>query len=113
MYTVTKYLEISAAHKLDLPYDSPCKNLHGHNWQIWVTCQAKELNACGMVCDFAKISKFVKEKLDHKYINNVLIRLNPTAENIAKYICDNIENCVKVIVQESDGNTAIYERENI
>lgn len=110
MYTVTKRLEISGSHKLDLPYKSPCCNLHGHNWIIEVTCQAEELNASGMVVDFAKISKFVKEKFDHQHINNIMIGKNPTAENIAKYICDNVENCIRVKVQESEGNVAIYER---
>ncbi|MBR5271649.1 MAG: 6-carboxytetrahydropterin synthase, partial [Clostridia bacterium] len=32
MYEVRKRLEISAAHKLALNYDSKCTNLHGHNW---------------------------------------------------------------------------------
>lgn len=110
MYTVTKTLEISAAHKLSLNYKSQCTELHGHNWKIQVTCQAEELDVNGMVIDFAKISKFVKEKLDHRYLNNIIISKNPTAENIAKFICDNIPNCVKVTVQESEGNIATYER---
>ena len=34
MYEVKKRFEISAAHKLDLDYDSKCTNFHGHNWII-------------------------------------------------------------------------------
>lgn len=110
MYTVIKKLEISAAHKLDLPYESPCRNLHGHNWKIEVVCQAEELDGAGMVVDFAKIKKAVNETFDHKYINNVMVGKNPTAENIAKFICGKVPNCVKVVVQESEGNIAIYEK---
>ena len=36
MYEVIKTLEISAAHKLSLPYESKCTSLHGHNWYITV-----------------------------------------------------------------------------
>ena len=37
-----------------------------------------------------------------------LLPFNPTAENIAKWICDQIPECYKVSVQESEGNTATY-----
>lgn len=108
MYTVTKRLEISAAHKLTLDYPSPCTRLHGHNWIIEITCQAKELNEQGMVVDFKHIKSTIECELDHRCLNNVL-PCNPTAENIAKWICDKIPNCVRVKVQESEGNVAIYD----
>ena len=110
MYTVIKRMEISAAHRLSLSYPSKCEQIHGHNWIITVYCRAKELNADGMVVDFTHIKQVVKEQLDHKVINDVL-DLNPTAENIAKWICDQIPPCFKVEVQESEGNTAIYEED--
>ncbi len=110
MYTVTKRVEISSAHSLRLPYESKCRNLHGHNWIIDVTCQSETLNEDGMVLDFVKIKEIVG-KLDHANINEILgDGINPTAENIAKWICDRVPLCVKVSVQESEGNTAIYER---
>lgn len=52
MYTVIKRMEVSAAHSLNLSYQSKCENLHGHNWIITVYCRAKELNADGMVVEF-------------------------------------------------------------
>ena len=36
MYYVRKTLEISAAHRLKLSYESKCSTLHGHNWIITV-----------------------------------------------------------------------------
>lgn len=110
MYTVIKRLEISAAHQLSLSYDSKCCNLHGHNWIITVYCRSKELNADGMVTDFSWIKKVVKDQLDHKVINDVL-PLNPTAENIAYWVCSQVPHCFKVEVQESEGNIAIYEKD--
>lgn len=111
MYTVIKTLEVSGAHKLDLPYESKCKNLHGHNWKIKVFCKSNTLNSCGMVIDFTHIKKWIMETFDHAYINNKMLRLNPTAENIAKMICHQFDCCYKVEIEESEGNLAIYERE--
>ena len=108
MYTVTKCIEVSGAHKLNLPYQSKCKNFHGHNWIIFVTCESETLNDSGMVVDFVEIKDIVME-LDHNNINEVLKGINPTAENIARWICEQVPHCVKVEVQESEGNVAIYE----
>lgn len=110
MYYVQKRIEISAAHNLTLSYESKCEELHGHNWIIYVYCRAKELDRDGMVTDFTHIKRFVKDTFDHKYINEVL-DVNPSAENMARYICDHVKNCYKVSVQESEGNVAIYERD--
>ncbi len=110
MYTVIKRLEISAAHSLELSYPSKCSNLHGHNWIITIYCRAASLNQDGMVTDFSLIKKLVKEELDHKNLNEVLT-FNPTAEQIAAWVCGRVPNCFKVEVQESDGNIAIYEKD--
>jgi 6-pyruvoyltetrahydropterin/6-carboxytetrahydropterin synthase len=108
MYYITKRLEISASHKLTLDYESKCTSLHGHNWIILIHCRAKELNANGMVTDFTHIKTMVMERLDHANLNEV-VDFNPTAENLARWICDNVPNCWRVDVTESEGNTASYE----
>lgn len=110
MYYISKRLEIAGAHQLKLDYESKCQNLHGHNWIVVVYCKSEELNNNGMIIDFKHIKNKIADKLDHKYINDI-VTFNPTAENIAKWICDEIgEKCYKVSVQESEGNIAIYER---
>lgn len=111
MYKVIKRLEISAAHKLNLNYISKCETLHGHNWIIYIYLKSKDLNENGMVYDFTKIKELISHKLDHKNLNDIL-KDNPTAENIARWIADEIgPKCYKVSVQESEGNIAIYERD--
>lgn len=109
MYYVTKRIEISAAHRLLLDYPSKCTCLHGHNWIVTVHCRAEELNAAGMVTDFTHIKEQVMQPLDHACLNDVL-DCNPTAENLARWICDRVPNCWRVDVQESEGNTASYEK---
>ena len=108
MYKIKKRLEISASHKLELDYKSKCQNMHGHNWIIIVYCKSEKLNQNNMVVDFSEIKKIVHEKLDHQNLNEVL-KFIPTAENIAKWIVDNVPKCYKAEVQESEGNTATYE----
>lgn len=110
MYFVSKTIEISAAHRLSLDYESKCSSLHGHNWVITVHCRAQQLDANGMVTDFSHIKRTVMEKLDHACLNDVF-DFNPTAENLARWICDNVPNCWRVDVQESVGNIASYQRD--
>lgn len=110
MYYVKKRLEISAAHRLKLGYDSKCTQIHGHNWIITIECRSRELNADGMVVDFTHIKNKINGILDHKVLNDVL-PFNPTAENIARWIVDMIPGCFRCEVQESEGNTAAYELE--
>ena len=115
LYKVSKRMEIAGSHRLELDYDSPCSNLHGHNWIITVYCASSQLNNNGMVIDFKHIKEEVHDKLDHTYINDI-ININPTAENIACYILEAVNECLsgsagfcyKVEVQESEGNIASY-----
>lgn len=108
MYYVTKRMEIAGSHSLKLDYPSKCSGLHGHNWIITVMCRARELDANGMVSDFSQIKSRIEEYLDHKNFNEVL-PFNPTAENIARWVCSQIPHCYRVEVQESEGNMAAYE----
>lgn len=111
MYYVKKRLEISGAHRLSLNYESKCRNLHGHNWVIEIYMKSSTLDTNGMVMDFTHIKKAISEKLDHQNLNDIF-DFNPTAENIAKWIVDELgTKCYKVSVQESEGNTACYERD--
>ena len=68
---------------------------------VWFTVDYKSLS-------FKKIKEMVHAKMDHQNLNDVF-DFNPTAENIAKWICDTVPHCVKVTVQESEGNVATYE----
>lgn len=112
MYKVKKSMEISGAHHLRLDYESKCTGLHGHNWKVTVYMQSQELDENGMVEDFTRIKERVHSRLDHKCLNDVL-EFNPTAENIARWICEELgEKCYKVKVKESGGNKAVYERDS-
>lgn len=108
MFYVKKRIEITGAHCLKLDYPSKCNNLHGHNWVITVYCKNDVVNQDGMVVDFADIKNHIMQ-LDHKNLNT-LFSFNPTAENIAEYLCNAILFCYRVDVVESENDEATYEK---
>lgn len=112
MYYVRKRLEISACHRLNLSYESKCRQMHGHNWIITVYCKSKTLNADGMVVDFTHIKQKIHGYLDHGNLNE-LLPFNPTAENIARWVCEQFDECYRVDVEESEGNSVTFEKDEL
>lgn len=107
MFYLSKRIDVAFAHRLELDYESKCSRMHGHNAIVTVYCKTERLNNSGMVVDFKEISSKVKALLDHQCANDV-VDFNPTAEQLAEWICRQIPNCYKVSFQESEGNTALY-----
>ena len=113
MFKIKKSFVISASHKLELDYESKCTNRHGHSWTITVYFQSEELNKNGMIMDFAEIKHKIQDKLDHHYLNDVLV-LNTTAENIAFWVCQQFDSCCyRVDVEEEVGSVATYIDEKV
>ncbi|MDD4203114.1 MAG: 6-carboxytetrahydropterin synthase QueD [Candidatus Omnitrophica bacterium] len=118
MYTVKIISDFNGAHNLR-GYEGACENLHGHNWKVEAFVGSETLDNLGMVVDFKVVKKFLFEildKLDHTYLNELspFTEINPTSENIAKYIFDSlsqkIKNLKKINVWETDTSCASYER---
>ena len=91
MYELKVKAAFEAAHRI-AGYPGKCDRLHGHNWQVEVSVNGTELDRLGMLVDFKEVKGLLKDilgKLDHYYLNELppfSQGLNPTAENIAKYI---------------------------
>ena len=107
MYYISKRIEIAFAHQLRLNYESKCQRLHGHNGIATIYCCSEELNENGMVVDFTHVKRCINDRLDHRCLNE-LFDFNPTAEDAARWIADEVPNCYKVTFQESEGNVACY-----
>jgi len=87
---VCKTFQWDCSHCLDLPYESKCKNMHGHTYKIEVELEGG-LDDNGMVMDFVKLKELVNSiSLDHSTINEneffKSMKWNPTAENMVRYI---------------------------
>jgi 6-pyruvoyltetrahydropterin/6-carboxytetrahydropterin synthase len=122
MYILTVEDKFSSAHQLR-GYKGKCENIHGHNWKVVLSVKGKDLNNIGLLIDFndlKSILKKVTEMLDHKNINDVppFEKLNPSSENIAKFISEKIQKELKesfpgvsvdsVTVWESDTSRCSY-----
>lgn len=107
MYYISKRFEIAFAHSLELDSESKCRRVHGHNGVVTIFCCAEHLDRNGMVVDFTAVKRTIADKLDHRMLND-LVDFNPTAENLARWIAEQIPACYKVTFQESEGNVAAY-----
>ncbi len=92
MFEVSVEETFAAGHALR-NYHGKCENVHGHNYRVLVTLEGAELDGAGLLVDFVHLKKLMREvieRLDHRYLNEVppFDELNPSAENMAKYLYD-------------------------
>lgn len=96
---VTKTFTFDAAHHLHA-YEGKCKSLHGHTYQLVITISGF-LDERGFAVDFQDIKKLYKEviqnRLDHRYLNEVLPSMNTTAENMIVWIWEQLD---KALIKE-------------
>jgi 6-pyruvoyltetrahydropterin/6-carboxytetrahydropterin synthase len=122
MYEVSVDETFAAAHNLR-GYKGKCENLHGHNYKVRVTLAGSEVDSVGLLYDFVHLKQVIQSVirlLDHKYLNELspFDVLNPSAENIARYIYDqtakqlqqapNGATVSSITVWESDLTAATY-----
>lgn len=120
MFDIFTRTHFSAGHHLR-EYPGDCEKPHGHNWKIEVTVRATELDELGMAVDFRVVKKAVKEiidTLDHCDLNEHpdFKEKNPSSENIAVYIFENLKNKLtskryrpySVTVRETDNCGVTY-----
>ena len=115
MYTLQKEINICCAHSLqdsESLTTKQCLNLHGHNYKVKVIIKTDTLIS-GMVIDFGRIKEIVNT-LDHQNLNDFIEQ--PTAENMAKYFHDKIQDTldgrtglVEIEVEETPGSLIKYE----
>ena len=94
MFEISVKSHFCGAHKLN-GYIGPCANLHGHNWEVEIFLRGTQTNRLGMLVDFKNVKEIINRvlvKLDHQNLNALPIfkKTNPTAENIAKFIFDEL-----------------------
>ena len=99
MFEVMIERNFSSAHQLR-GYKGKCENLHGHNYRIEIYARGSELDNIGLLVDFGESKTAADEVvtyLDHRNINELPPfdeELNPSAENLARYILESIASRV-------------------
>ena len=121
MFEVTIEQTFAAGHALR-NYHGKCENVHGHNYRCQVTLEGAELDHTGLLMDFVALKKTLQsviDRLDHQWLNDLppFDVLNPSAENIAKYIYDEVNKGIGgqadvrlglVRLWETDTSSATY-----
>ena len=114
MYYVSTKVHFDAAHHL-VGYKGNCGRCHGHRWEVECLVYGDKLKN-GILVDFKDIKKKLNpilKKLDHHDLNKV-VKFNPTAENLAKYIFDKMWPLVcQVKVWESPDSFAAYGADDV
>jgi 6-pyruvoyltetrahydropterin/6-carboxytetrahydropterin synthase len=120
MYELMIESKFAAAHQLR-GYQGGCEKLHGHNWRVTIAVTAERLDERGLALDFHDLKKSLREALDpldHSFLNELFpfTQINPSSENLAKWIYDNMSKKINndnievasVTVWESDTASASY-----
>lgn len=119
MFEVSVTQTFAAAHALR-GYKGKCENTHGHNYRVELTVAGEKLDSIGLLADFVDIKHAMQEvisRLDHVHLNETppFDELNPSAENIAWYIAEEVQKFLgeagaisAVKVWETDNCVATY-----
>lgn len=114
MYIIYIKTHFDAAHQLH-GYPGECCELHGHTWKVGVKVIANDKDEIGISFDFKKLKSITDSVIavfDHKHINQVkpFDTINPTAENLSKYIYEQVEEKLPSEIQLSEVN--LWESDN-
>ena len=113
MFEVSVEHTFAAGHALR-NYRGKCEIVHGHNYKVQVTLYGETLDHAGMLVDFVELKRLLRaisEPLDHVFINEIepFIELNPTAENMAWYFCQKLQEGLKVGVPVAVKEVKVWE----
>jgi 6-pyruvoyltetrahydropterin/6-carboxytetrahydropterin synthase len=90
VYRIEKEVTFAAAHHIDgLPEGHKCGGNHGHTYRMRVLLSATELDDVGFILDYGVVSS-IRDRLDHKDLNVVMGKMNPTSENLCRFVYESM-----------------------
>jgi 6-pyruvoyltetrahydropterin/6-carboxytetrahydropterin synthase len=95
MYEITVEKHFDVAHFLR-GYKGKCESMHGHRYRVVVKVRTSQLDDIGLAYDFTDLKRHLNDilsRFDHTCLNDVkpFDRINPSAENIAATIYDELK----------------------
>jgi len=139
MTECVRRLQFCAGHRV-YRHESRCAHPHGHNYVAFFHARAPELDAIGRVIDFSVLKQnmgwWIDKNWDHGFIyyegdpemaalfessdfKNYYMPCNPTAENMAKYLVEQIcpdlmrgtgVEIYKVVIWETENCYAVHRK---
>lgn len=102
---ITRRYHFEAAHFLPgVPEGHKCRRMHGHNYVVELTVEGPLDAHTGMVLDFFDLDLVVAPLLaaiDHRVLNEIRGLANPTAELIATWFLEKVEQADYVRIYET------------
>jgi 6-pyruvoyltetrahydropterin/6-carboxytetrahydropterin synthase len=100
---IYKDFTFEAAHLLpNVPHGHKCGRLHGHSFLIRLYIAGDIDPHTGWLMDFSDIKQIFKpiyEQLDHNYLNDIPGLENPTSENLAIWIWQQLKPILSALSQ--------------
>ena len=113
---IFRIFTVEAAHRLpNVPAGHKCARLHGHSFRIELHVSGEVDSHTGWVMDFAEVKRIFQpayDRLDHHYLNEIPGLENPTSENLARWVWNEIKPQLpllnKVVVHETCTSGCVY-----
>ena len=113
---IFKSFTLESAHRLpNVPAGHKCARVHGHSFRVELHVRGPVDEHLGWVMDFADVKAAfdpLYRQLDHHYLNDVPGLENPTSENLAKWIWQQLKPALPqlsaVVVHETCTSGARY-----
>ena len=113
---IFKAFTLESAHRLpNVPAGHKCARVHGHSFRVEIHVSGPVDDHFGWVMDFADVKAAfdpLYRQLDHHYLNDVPGLENPTSENLAKWIWQQLKPALPqlsaVVVHETCTSGARY-----
>ena len=118
---IFKKFRFEAAHRLpNVPPEHQDYRIHGHSYEfeVWQAGQVGEKS--GWVMDFLNMKREISPiiaRVDHQTLNDVEGLWNPTCENLAIWLWDQLHEVLplmhKIVVYETCTSGCVYEGKEI
>lgn len=108
-----QHFQVESARFLpQLDKNHPCAHMHGHSFKIILSFVGDVNPQIGWLIDYHQISQIMSpilKQIDHRVLNEVPGLENPTSENLAKWIYDQVKSRISFLISVNVSETPFTE----